>query len=63
MENEVTQIAEGLREIIEREMPSDKTAMAQFIAELDVRFPEAPKTIRTIFEMVYEEKFNEKYIW
>lgn len=63
MENDIIEIGDNLKSIIQIEIPDSKSGMMEFISSLDIRFPEFPKTIRSIFEVVYQEKFNEKFIW
>lgn len=63
MQDQILTINANLRAIIENGLPHDKSKMIQFVANLDERFPDCPRTVRAIFESVYERKFNEKFVW
>lgn len=63
MNDEIMDIASNIKDVIVAEIPNNKNEMLGFIVSLDEKFPNTPRTVRTVFEQVYEEKFKEKYVW
>jgi hypothetical protein len=63
MQQDISTIIEELTSVIDREIPNDKSDMMEFISDLEIRFPQFPRAIRSIFEMVYQKTFNEKFVW
>jgi hypothetical protein len=63
MQTEIKDVIENLTSIIVTDLPEERSDILRFISDLDKRFPECIKTIRAIFEKVYQERFNAEFIW